>query len=160
MRDTCICKGDQDTCGIHLRYMKRYMYLKCILKGTYLRCGIHEGSMQDTCGIHVSSEVIKIHARYMRDTCGDTCSDTCGTRISGVRGDVHVLMPSWRAAHLSGHPCLPCAEMGLLQHPPAPPSSALSWPPLSQEYKDRMYKDRSTRSTRTGWQASTRSTRP
>jgi len=27
--------------------------------------------MQDTCGIHVSSEVIKIHARYMRDTCGD-----------------------------------------------------------------------------------------
>ena len=59
--------------------------------------------MRDTCEIHVSSEVIKIHARYMRDTCGDTCSDTCGTRISGVRGDVHVLMPSWRAAHLSGH---------------------------------------------------------
>ena len=120
----------RDTCGIHPRYILRYMYLKCILRGTYLRCRIHAGYMRDTCGIHVSSEVIKIHARYMRDTCGDTCSDTCGTRISGVRGDV--LMPSWRAAHLSGHPCLPCAEMGLLQHPPAPPSSALSWPPLSQ----------------------------
>ena len=42
--------------------------------------------MQDTCGIHVSSEVIKIHAGYMRDTCVDTCRDTCGTRISGVWG--------------------------------------------------------------------------
>jgi hypothetical protein len=30
MRDTCICKGDQDTCGIHPKYMMRYMYLKCI----------------------------------------------------------------------------------------------------------------------------------
>ena len=24
MRDTCICKGDQDTCGIHPRYIMRY----------------------------------------------------------------------------------------------------------------------------------------
>ncbi len=40
--------------------------------------------MQDTCGIHVSSEVIKIHAGYMRDTCVDTCRDTCGTR-AGIR---------------------------------------------------------------------------
>ena len=31
MRDTCICKGDQDTCGIHPRYMMRYMYLKLIV---------------------------------------------------------------------------------------------------------------------------------
>ena len=30
MRDTCICKGDQDTFGIHSKYMMRYMYLKCI----------------------------------------------------------------------------------------------------------------------------------
>jgi hypothetical protein len=29
MRDTCFCKGDQDTCGIHSRYkMMRYMYLR------------------------------------------------------------------------------------------------------------------------------------
>ena len=27
MRDTCICKGNQDTCGIQLRYTMRYMYL-------------------------------------------------------------------------------------------------------------------------------------
>ena len=26
MRDTCICKGNQETCGIHPRYMMRYMY--------------------------------------------------------------------------------------------------------------------------------------
>ena len=26
--------------------------------------------MRDTCEIHVSSEVIKIHAGYMRNTCG------------------------------------------------------------------------------------------
>ena len=92
--------------------------------------------MRDTCkiharyiGIHVSSEAIKIHAGYMWDTCGMHAGymrDTCGTRISGVWGNVS--MPSWRAAHLSGHPCPPCAEMGPLQHPPAPASSPLSWP--------------------------------
>ena len=88
------------------------MYLKCILRGTYLRCRIHAGYIRNTCGIHVSSEVIKIHAGYMRDTCGIHAGyiwDTCGTRISGVWGNVS--MPSWRAAHLSGHPCPPCAEM-------------------------------------------------
>jgi hypothetical protein len=45
--------------------------------------------MQDTCEIHVSSEVIKIHAEYMRNTCGIHArymQDTCGTRISGVWG--------------------------------------------------------------------------
>jgi hypothetical protein len=36
MRDTCICKGDQDTCGIHPKYMMRYMYLKCIQREMYL----------------------------------------------------------------------------------------------------------------------------
>ena len=25
--DTCICKGNQETCGIHPRYMMRYMYM-------------------------------------------------------------------------------------------------------------------------------------
>ncbi len=56
MWDTCICKGDQDTCGIHSRYMMRYMYLKCIQREMYLiwieTCGIHAGYMRDTCGIH------------------------------------------------------------------------------------------------------------
>ena len=77
---------------------------------------------------YVSSEVIKIHAGYMRDICGIHAGymrGTCGTSISGVWGNVS--MPSWRAAHLSGHPCPPCAEMGPLQHPPAPASSPLSW---------------------------------
>ena len=70
MRDTCICKGDQDTCGIHPRYMMRYMYLKCIQREMYLIWRRHAGYMRDTCEIHVSSEVIKIHAGYMRNTCG------------------------------------------------------------------------------------------
>ena len=30
MRDTCICKGKQDTCGIHPRFMMRYMYIKFV----------------------------------------------------------------------------------------------------------------------------------
>ena len=34
--DTCICRGDQDTSGIHLRYIMGYMYLKCIQRATYL----------------------------------------------------------------------------------------------------------------------------
>ena len=42
----------------------RYMYLKCILRGTYLRCRIHAGYMRDTCGIHVSARV----SEYMGDT--------------------------------------------------------------------------------------------
>jgi hypothetical protein len=36
IRDTCICRGDQDTCGIHLRFILGYMYLKCIQRSTYL----------------------------------------------------------------------------------------------------------------------------
>ena len=36
MRDTCICKGNQDTFGIHPRYMMRYMYLKFIQTDMYL----------------------------------------------------------------------------------------------------------------------------
>jgi len=32
--------------------------------------------MRDTCEIHVSSEVIKIHAGYMRNTCGIYMRDT------------------------------------------------------------------------------------
>jgi hypothetical protein len=53
MRDTCICKGDQDTCGIHAGYMRN----TCILRGN-----------QDTCGIH--AEYMEKHAKYMRDTWG------------------------------------------------------------------------------------------
>ena len=47
MQDTCICKGDQDTCGIHPRYIMRYMYLNSQM---YLERYVSE--MQDTCGIH------------------------------------------------------------------------------------------------------------
>ena len=91
-------------------------------------CGIHARYMRDTSGYMYPQR----QSRYMRDTCGIHAGymrDTCGTRISGVWGNVS--MPSWRAAHLSGHPCPPCAEMGPLQNPPAPSSSPLSWPPLS-----------------------------
>ena len=48
MRDKCICIGSR----IHEGYMRetskihaRYMYLICILRGTYLRCKIHAGYM-------------------------------------------------------------------------------------------------------------------
>ena len=63
---------------------------------------------------------IKIQSRYILDPCkihAGYMRDTCGKRVSGVWGNVW--MPSWRAAHLSGHPCHACAEVGLLQHPPA-----------------------------------------
>ena len=71
MQDTCginvsaVVRGYmKDTCETLTRYMMGYMYPKCILRGTYLRCRI----MRDTCGIHVSPRVIKIHAGYIRDT--------------------------------------------------------------------------------------------
>ena len=53
MRDTCIWKGNQDTFGIHPRYMMRYMYLKFIQTDMYLIWRRHAGYMQDTCGIHL-----------------------------------------------------------------------------------------------------------
>ena len=107
--------------------------------------GIHARYMYPQWQSRYNRDTFRIHARYMIIHAG-YMRDTCGKRVSGGWGNVW--MPSWRAAHPSGHPCQPCAEVGLLQHPPALLSSALSWPPLSQEYKDRMYKDRSTRSTR------------
>jgi hypothetical protein len=82
MRDTCICKGDQDTCGIHPRFTcisnasresdVSDMKEACGIHARYLRdtCEIHARYMRVTCEIHVSSEVIKIHAGYMRNTCG------------------------------------------------------------------------------------------
>ena len=40
MLDTCILRGDQDTYRIHpryiVRYIVRYMYLKCIQREMYL----------------------------------------------------------------------------------------------------------------------------
>ena len=75
IKDTCginvsaVVRGYmRDTCGILPRYILGYVYLKCILIGTYLRCKIHAGYMRDTCEIHVSARVIKIHAGYIRDT--------------------------------------------------------------------------------------------
>ena len=145
----------QDTCGIHAGYMypqrssrymwdtcgihAGYMYLKCIQREMYLIRRRHAGYMQDSFGIHArymypqwqsryNRDTFRIHARYMIVHAG-YMRDTCGKRVSGGWGNVW--MPSWRAAHPSGHPCQPCAEVGLLQHPPALLSSALSWPPLS-----------------------------
>ena len=42
-----ICKGNQDTCGIHPRYIMRYMYLKFIQTDMYL-IYMYEGDMRDT----------------------------------------------------------------------------------------------------------------
>ena len=76
MRDTCICKGDQDTFGIHPKYMMTYimtyMYLKCIQREMYLiwieTCGIHARYMRDTCILRGNQDTCGIHAGYMRDT--------------------------------------------------------------------------------------------
>ena len=40
--------------------------------------------MRDTCGIHVSSEVIRIHAGYMRDTCGIHAGYMRDTYLGGL----------------------------------------------------------------------------
>ncbi len=75
--DTCICSGSRihggymrDICGIHAGYIMRYMYLKCIRRGTYLRCKIHAGYMRDTCIFRGHQDTCGIHRGYMRDTCG------------------------------------------------------------------------------------------
>ena len=95
MRDTCICRGSRihagyihdtckiikdtcginvsavvrgymrDTCGILPRYILGYVYLKCILRGTYLRCRIHAGYMRDTCICKGNQDTYVIHPRYM-----------------------------------------------------------------------------------------------
>jgi len=89
MRDTCgihvsaVVPGYiEDTCGIHQGYIMRDMYLKCMQRGTYLRCKIHARYMQDTCILRGDQDTYRIHpryiVRYMQDTCisnasGDRC---------------------------------------------------------------------------------------
>ena len=51
------------------RYIMRYMYLKCILRGTYLICRIHAAYMRDTCICKGDQDTCWIHPRYIRDTC-------------------------------------------------------------------------------------------
>jgi hypothetical protein len=75
-----------------MRYMMRYMYLKCILRGTNLRCRIHAGYMPNTCGIHVTSEVIKIHAGYMRDTFGIHAGYMRDTYLGGLGECIDAIM--------------------------------------------------------------------
>ena len=54
------------------------MCLKCIQRGMYLKCKIHAGYIRDPCRIHVSSEAITIHTRYIRDSCAEYMRNTCG----------------------------------------------------------------------------------
>ena len=72
MRDTCgihvsaeVRGYMRDTCGILPRYRLGYMYFKCILRGTYLRCRIHAGYKQDTCICKGNQDTCGIHPRYM-----------------------------------------------------------------------------------------------
>ena len=65
----------------------------CILdaswRGTYLRCKIHSEYIRDTCEIHVSARVIKIHAGYIQDTWWDTCiSNASRERCIWYEGDM------------------------------------------------------------------------
>ena len=72
IKDTCginvsaVVRGYmRDTCGILPRYILGYMYFKCILRGTYLRCRIHAGYKQDTCICKGNQDTCGIHPRYM-----------------------------------------------------------------------------------------------
>ena len=64
MRDPCWIHAGymRDTCP---RYILGYMYLKCILRGTYLRSRIHAGYMRDTCICKGNQDTYVIHPRYM-----------------------------------------------------------------------------------------------
>ena len=71
MRDKCICSGSRiheghmrDTCTSKIHILG-YVYLKGILRGTYLRCRIHAGYMRDTCICKGNQETCGIHPRYM-----------------------------------------------------------------------------------------------
>ena len=64
MRDTCILRGHQDTCGIHAGYM----YLKCIQREMYLIRRRHAGYMQDTYGIRAGYMYLQWQSRYNPDT--------------------------------------------------------------------------------------------
>ena len=97
----------KETCGTHSGYMRH----TCILRGCQDTCWIHVGYMRDACEIHTGNRI-----RISRVN-GNVC-------IDAIMGIIIVC-----AAHLSGHPFAPCVVVGLLQHPAAPPSSALSWPP-------------------------------
>jgi len=73
MRDTCgihvsaVVPGYiDDTCGIHQGYIMRDMYLKCMQRGTYLRCKIHARYMQDTCILRGDQDTYRIHPRYIK----------------------------------------------------------------------------------------------
>ena len=73
MRDTCgihvsavVPRYIEDTCGIHQGYIMRDMYLKCMQRGTYLRCKIHARYMQDTCILRGDQDTYRIHPRYIK----------------------------------------------------------------------------------------------
>ena len=74
MRDTCgihVCAVVpgyiEDTCGIHQGYIMRDMYLKCMQRGTYLRCKIRAWRyMQDTCILRGDQDTYRIHPGYIR----------------------------------------------------------------------------------------------
>jgi len=71
MRDTCICSGSRihrgymrDTSGIHHERHVSQMYAERYVSEVQDTCEIHAGYMYP----HISSEVIKIHTGYIRDT--------------------------------------------------------------------------------------------
>ena len=91
IKDKCICIGSR----IHEEYMRdtskihaRYMYL--ILSYVSWEVRIWDaGYMRDTCEIHVSARVIKIHAGYIQDTWWDTCiSNASRERCIWYEGDM------------------------------------------------------------------------
>ena len=94
----------EDTCGIHEEYMMRYMYLKCIRRGTYLRCKIHAGYMRDTCILRGHQDTCGIHAGYMRDTCISNASRERCIRYEGDMWDtcgIHAgyMYPQWQSRY-------------------------------------------------------------
>jgi hypothetical protein len=85
----------RDTCGILLRYIMRYMYLKCILRGTYLRCRIHAGYMRDTSIWKGNQDTCGIHPRYMMRYMYLKLVDRYPGIEILVLGDLHQISQYW-----------------------------------------------------------------
>ena len=74
----------RDTSEIHDVIHVSQMYLESYVSELQDTCLIHALYMPYTCGIHVTSEVIKIHAGYMRDSFGVHAGYMRDTYLGGL----------------------------------------------------------------------------
>ncbi len=86
--DTCRIHVSSDVIKIHpryiVRYIVRYMYLKCI------RRGIHTGYMRDTSGIHHERHVSQMYAERYVSEVQDTCATRSPHKYNGLYGPGYI----------------------------------------------------------------------